>query len=163
MATPVRVRLQISTTPEDNRLGQVVQAMAKEAGFAVSLAPTEFATGLEHSRAGDFQAATTNWSGRLDPAGNIDVFAGTGGAQNYGGLSDPAIDRLIAEGGATAGKAARQKIYARLVERIRAQHTVLYLIQPTNYVSVTKKVAGLKVFGDGLIRVKDAGYAKGGN
>ncbi|WP_448329938.1 ABC transporter substrate-binding protein [Streptomyces sp. DSM 41534] len=163
VATPVRVRLQISTTPEDNRLGQVIQAMAKEAGFAVSLAPTEFATGLEHSRAGDFQAATTNWSGRLDPAGNIDVFAGTGGAQNYGGLSDPAIDRLIAEGGATADKAARKKIYAELVERVRAQHTVLYLIQPTNYVSVTKKVAGLKVFGDGLIRVKDAGYAKGGS
>ncbi|MER7792361.1 ABC transporter substrate-binding protein [Streptomyces sp. NPDC097640] len=161
VSTPVRVRLQVSTTPEDSRLGQVVQAMAKEAGFEVTLRPTEFATGLQHARSGDFQAATTNWSGRLDPAGNIDAFAGTGGAQNYGGLSDPATDKLIADGHSTADVADRKKIYQRLVERIRSRHTVLYLIQPNNYVSAAKDIAGLRVLGDGLIRVKEAGYTKG--
>ncbi|MEU5103354.1 ABC transporter substrate-binding protein [Streptomyces sp. NPDC021354] len=161
VSTPVQVRLQVSTTPEDSRLGQVVQAMAKEAGFEVTLRPTEFATGLQHARSGDFQAATTNWSGRLDPAGNIDAFAGTGGAQNYGGLSDPTVDKLIADGHSTADMADRKNIYERLVERVRSRHTVLYLIQPNNYVSATKDIAGLRVLGDGLIRVKEAGYTKG--
>ncbi|MGW3570588.1 ABC transporter substrate-binding protein [Streptomyces sp. NPDC000941] len=161
VSTPVPVRLQVSTTPEDSRLGQVVQAMAREAGFEVTLRPTEFATGLQHARSGDFQAATTNWSGRLDPAGNIDAFAGTGGAQNYGGLSDPAIDKLIADGHSTAEVTDRKKIYERLVAAVRDRHTVLYLIQPNNYVSATKDIAGLRVLGDGLIRVKEAGYTKG--
>ena len=42
--TPVRVRLMIGTDQVQARLGQVIQSMAQEAGFAVTLAPTEFVT-----------------------------------------------------------------------------------------------------------------------
>ena len=76
------IELKTSTTPEDSRIGQVVQAMAKDAGFVVTLRPTEYATMLEETDDGHYDAFTSGWSGRLDPDGNIASFLQTKGAMN---------------------------------------------------------------------------------
>ncbi|MEU0597158.1 ABC transporter substrate-binding protein [Streptomyces sp. NPDC006393] len=157
---PVRLELKVSTSPVDIRFGQVVQAMAKDAGFAVRLAPTEYTTMLQETDAGRYDAYSSGWSGRLDPDGNIASFLGTRGAMNTYGVSDPDIDRLIAEGRATAGEKARARIYADLTRRIRDQHTLIYLYRNNNYVVARRDVAGVKVYDDGLVRVKEAGYAR---
>ena len=47
---------------------------------------------------GGYEAYVSGWSGRLDPDGNIASFLGTAGAMNTYGVSDPALDRLIAQG-----------------------------------------------------------------
>jgi peptide/nickel transport system substrate-binding protein len=158
----VPVELTVSTTVEDLRLGQVVQAMAKEAGFQVRLRPTEFTTLLAHADAGDFQAVSVGWSGRLDPAGNTDAFAGTGGAENYAGLSRPRIDKLVAQGDHTADPGRRKRIYRELSSAINAQHSIVYLYRQRNYVVTTRNVAGLRVYGDGLVRVEHAGFTERG-
>ncbi|MFG2669469.1 ABC transporter substrate-binding protein [Streptomyces sp. NPDC048445] len=159
--TPVPLELMINTTPEDSRLGQVVQAMAADAGFDVKLRPTEFATGLTRTLAGDFQARTGGWGGQPDPAGNIDSLVGTTGSNNQGKLSDPTIDRLIVEGRSTSDVAKRREIYRRLTAAINKQHGVIYLYRNISYVSASQDVSGIKLSGDGLIRVKEAGYTKG--
>ncbi|MER7172178.1 ABC transporter substrate-binding protein [Streptomyces mesophilus] len=159
--TPVPLELMINTTPEDNRLGQVVQAMAKEAGFDVRLRPTEFATGLTRTLAGDFQARTGGWGGQPDPAGNIDSLVGTHGSNNQGKLSDPEIDRLIAAGRSTADVSKRREIYRQLTEAINKQHSVIYLYRNINYAVASQDISGIALSGDGLIRVKEAGYVKG--
>ncbi|MEV3858880.1 ABC transporter substrate-binding protein [Streptomyces sp. NPDC050095] len=160
--TPVPLELMINTTPEDNRLGQVVQAMAKEAGFDVTLRPTEFATGLTRTLAGDFQARTGGWGGQPDPAGNIDSLVGTTGSNNQGKLSDPEIDRLIAAGRGTGDVAKRREIYRKLTAAINRQHGVIYLYRNINYAVASQDISGIALSGDGLIRVKEAGYVKGG-
>lgn len=157
---PVKVELKVSTSPEDSRLGQVVQAMAREAGFDVRLRPMEYATLLEETDAGQFDAYISGWSGRLDPDGNIASFVGTAGAMNTYGISDPDIDRLIAEGRTTQDTEDRDRIYAELTDRIRDQHALIHLYRQKNYVVARKDVAGVRVHGDGLVRVKDAGYAR---
>ncbi|MFJ4699419.1 MULTISPECIES: ABC transporter substrate-binding protein [unclassified Streptomyces] len=159
--TPVPLELMINTTPEDNRLGQVIQAMAKDAGFDIRLRPTEFATGLSRTLAGDFQSRTGGWGGQPDPAGNIDSLVGTAGSNNQGKLSDPVIDRLIVEGRSTADTAKRREIYRKLTLAINKQHSVLYLYRNINYVSASTDVSGIKLSGDGLIKAKEAGYVKG--
>ncbi|MFJ6748989.1 ABC transporter substrate-binding protein [Streptomyces sp. NPDC091266] len=158
--TPVPLELKVSTSPEDSRLGQVVQAMAKEAGFEVRLRPMEYATLLEETDAGRFEAYVSGWSGRLDPDGNIASFLGTAGAMNTYGVSDPALDRLIAQGRTTPGGTERGALYRRLTDRIHDQHALIYLYRQKNYVVARKDIAGLRVHGDGLVRVKDAGYAR---
>ncbi|MCX4724722.1 ABC transporter substrate-binding protein [Streptomyces sp. NPDC090052] len=159
--TPVPLELMINTTPEDSRLGQVIQAMAADAGFDVRLRPTEFATGLTRTLAGDFQARTGGWGGQPDPAGNIDSLVGTAGSNNQGKLSDPEIDRLIVAGRSTSDVAKRRAVYRDLTAAINKQHAVIYLYRPINYVSASDDVSGIKLSGDGLIRVKEAGYVKG--
>lgn len=64
MSTPVKIELKTSTTPEQGRVGQVLQAMVKEAGFDLSLRPTEYATMLSETDAGDYDVFTSGWSGR---------------------------------------------------------------------------------------------------
>ncbi|MGH3324315.1 MAG: ABC transporter substrate-binding protein [Streptomyces sp.] len=157
----VPVELTISNTVEDMRLGQVVQAMAKDAGFDVRLRPTEFTTLLEHADKGDFEAVSVGWSGRLDPAGNVDAFAGTLGSENRSGLSDKGIDRLIEDGRRTAAPEKRKKIYRDLTGAINDEYGLIYLYRQRNYVVTTKEVAGLRVYGDGLVRVENAGYTGG--
>lgn len=158
--TPVRMELKVSTTPESSRLGQVVQAMAKEAGFAITLRPTEYATLLEETDAGKYDAFTSGWSGRLDPDGNIASFLQTQGAMNAYGLSDPAIDRLVARGRTEADPAQRATIYDELTRRISAEHALIYVYRQKNYAVTTTSVAGVRIFGDGLVRVTTAGYAR---
>ncbi|MFG2438187.1 ABC transporter substrate-binding protein [Streptomyces sp. NPDC048508] len=160
--TPVPLELMINTTPEDNRLGQVIQAMAKDAGFDVRLRPTEFATGLTRTLAGDFQARTGGWGGQPDPAGNIDSLVGTTGSNNQGKLSDPEVDRLIEAGRSTADPAKRRDIYRKLTAAINRRHAVIYLYRNINYAVASKDISGIALSGDGLIRVKEAGYVKGG-
>ncbi|WP_314174390.1 ABC transporter substrate-binding protein [Streptomyces winkii] len=157
----VPVELTISNTVEDMRLGQVVQAMAKDAGFQVKLRPTEFTTLLEHADKGDFEAVSVGWSGRLDPAGNVDAFAGTLGSENRSGISDERIDSLIADGRRTADPGERRDIYRDVTRAINDQYALIYLYRQRNYVVATDDVAGLRVYGDGLIRVENAGYAEG--
>ncbi|WP_016906859.1 ABC transporter substrate-binding protein [Streptomyces xiaopingdaonensis] len=158
----VPVELTISTTAEHLRLGQVVQAMAGEAGFDVTLRPTEFATLLEHADRGDFQAAALGWSGRLDPAGNVDAFVGSGGSENRSAFSDPRVDRLVSEGSSTSDPAERKRIYRRLTAAAGEKRPVIYLYRERNYVVASEDVAGLRVYGDGLIRLDRAGYVRGG-
>ena len=42
---------------------------------------------------------------------------------------------------------------------IHSQRPFIYLYHPVNHYGVTKKVTGVQVFGDGLIRAQFAGYA----
>jgi peptide/nickel transport system substrate-binding protein len=156
----VHVELKIPTTPEWSRIGQVIQAMVKDAGFALTLRPTEYATMLEETDNGQYQAFQSGWSGRLDPDGNIASFLQTKGAMNAYGLGNPEIDGLIKRGRTESDPAERDKIYAELIRKVNAEHTLIYLYRQKNYVVTGKDVAGLHVYGDGLVRVKDAGYVK---
>ncbi|WP_235215216.1 ABC transporter substrate-binding protein [Phaeacidiphilus oryzae] len=158
--TPVKVEMLIADTQQDSRLAQVIQAMAKQAGFDVSLRATDYTTQLATEDAGKFQLTTDAWSGRLDPDGNIAGFVKTGGALNIYGLSDPVVDRLVAEGRSTAARPARQAVYDQLIQRVNDSYAVIVLYRQKNYVVASKSVAGLKVYGDGLIRVTDAGFIR---
>ncbi|MEU8696134.1 ABC transporter substrate-binding protein [Streptomyces sp. NPDC048680] len=158
--TPLKIELKTSTTPEQGRVGQVLQAMVKEAGFDLSLRPTEYATMLSETDAGDYDIFTSGWSGRLDPDGNVANFLKTAGAMNAYGLGDPEIDKLIAEGSTVSDPARRTGIYDELTRRVRDAHTMIYLYRQKNYVVASKDVAGIRVYGDGLVRVTTAGYTR---
>ncbi|WP_328535886.1 ABC transporter substrate-binding protein [Streptomyces sp. NBC_00344] len=158
--TPLRIEFKVSTTPESSRIGQVVQAMAKEAGFDVVLRPMEYATLLSETDDGHYDAFTSGWSGRLDPDGNISNFLQTRGAMNAYGYGDPQTDRLIERGRSEADPAERTRIYRELSKRVTAAHALIYLYRQRNYVVATKSVSGVAVYGDGLVRVKSAGYTR---
>ena len=63
-------------------MGEVIQGMAQEAGFDISLRPSEFASALKDDDDGKLQAFLIGWSGRVDPDGNIHQFQTCGGSLN---------------------------------------------------------------------------------
>ncbi len=87
----------INNTPDAARLGQAIQAQAKEGGFDLQLVPTEFAASLDQTDAGDYQMFLIGWSGRVDPDGNIANFVSSQGSQNNNGYSSATVDGLLAQ------------------------------------------------------------------
>jgi peptide/nickel transport system substrate-binding protein len=158
--TPVPVTLTLGTSPENLRLGQVIQSQAKEAGFDVQVAPTEFASALDASDAGDFDTFQVGWSGRVDPDGNIYNFLHTGAPLNITGMSDPELDQALEQARLVDDQAERKSLYTEAIEIAAEERPILYLYHPVNYLATTPDVAGLEYYADGLPRLKTAGFAQ---
>jgi peptide/nickel transport system substrate-binding protein len=157
--TPITVRLMHGNDPVNARLGQVIQAMVKEVGFNVELEPTEFVSSLSRGDAGKFDTFAIGWSGRVDPDGNIFGFVSTPGTLNNAGFSNAKLDYILNGARKSVTQKARITLYSAAMKIIRAQRPLIYLWHPVNYFGVTKKVTGIKVFSDGLIRAQFAAYA----
>jgi peptide/nickel transport system substrate-binding protein len=158
--TPIKVQLTIGTDPVAARLGQVIQAMVKEVGFEVELRPTEFVSALSRADAGQFDVFAVGWSGRVDPDGNIYSFVATPGTINDSGFSDPKLDYILNGARKSVTEKARTTLYAAAMKIIHRQRPLIYLWHAVNYFGVSKKVAGVNVYGDGLIRAYNAGFVK---
>ena len=158
--TPVPVKLTIGTSPENLRLGQVIQSQAKEAGFEVEVASTEFASALDASDAGDFDVFQVGWSGRIDPDGNIYNFLHTGAPLNISGTSDPEIDKALEEARLTEDQEERADLYRQVLEKEAELRPIIYLYHPVNFLATGPDVVGVEYYADGLPRLKTAGLAQ---
>ena len=148
------------TDPVNARLGQVIQSMEAAVGIKVSVTPTEFTTALNRADAGNFDAFAIGWSGRVDPDGNIYGFVATKGTLNDSGYSDPKLDYILNGARKSLTTKARDTLYRAAMQIIHRQRPLIYLYHPVNYYGVSKKVAGVQIYGDGLIRAAFAGYTK---
>lgn len=160
VATPVRVRLMIGTDQVAARLGQVVQSMAEEAGFAVTLQPTEFVTALARQDRGDYEAFAIGWSGRIDPDGNIYQFVHSKGSLNNLGWSTPRMDLLLDNARKATTPRARRTLYRAAFRILRSQLPLIYLWHPVNRHGVNRNVRGVQTFGDGLVRAYNAQFIR---
>jgi peptide/nickel transport system substrate-binding protein len=141
------------------RLGQVIQSMAKAAGFDVKLQPADAAANLQDGASGTFDMMTVAWSGRIDPDGNVTNLITTSGAINYSGVSDPGIDAPITQAAGETDVAQRAALYAKAVARQAELRGVIYLYHSEYYMGLNKDIAGMEYYEDGLPRFKTAGYA----
>jgi peptide/nickel transport system substrate-binding protein len=148
------------TDPVNARLGQVIQSMEAAVGIKVSVTPTEFTTALNRADAGNFDAFAVGWSGRIDPDGNIYGFVATKGTLNDSGYTDSKLDYILNGARKSISTKARDTLYRAAMQIIHRQRPLIYLYHPVNYYGVTKKVDGVQIYGDGLIRVNTAGYTK---
>ena len=157
--TPVPVDLTLSTDPTTVRLGQVIQEMAKEVGFAVQARPTEFVSALDLADAGEFDTFQIGWSGRVDPDGNIFDFHHSEGALNISGAHDEEVDKLLELARTTIDAEQRKQIYADVIDAIRERRNIIYLYHENLFTGASADVVGLEYHGDGLLRLKSAGLA----
>jgi peptide/nickel transport system substrate-binding protein len=157
---PYPVTMSISNNPDSLRLAQAMQAMVADGGFKLTIQPVEFSSLLDQEDAGKFETIQLGWSGRVDPDANITNFVGTGGSQNVGGYSNPALDTLLAQArGATDAK-QRASLYGKAAQLMAKDNPIIYLYRQRNLTGVSDTVKGVQVFPDGVIRVAFAGLAK---
>jgi peptide/nickel transport system substrate-binding protein len=83
----------------------------------------------------------------------------TDGTLNDSGYSDPKLDYILRSARKSVTEKSRITLYSAAMKIIHRQRPLIYLYHPVNYYGVTKKVTGVKVYGDGLIRAYNAGYA----
>src|SRR2546422_3030574 len=89
----------IINDPQQRRVGEVIQQMAREAGFNITLRAQEFASALTDNDDGKFQSFLVGWSGRVDPNGNIHQIQtcrrGDSGSLNTTHACDERIDTIL--------------------------------------------------------------------
>jgi peptide/nickel transport system substrate-binding protein len=146
--------LMTPTTSDNQRVAQVVQAMAKEAGFDVKIQLTEFATSLNLADKGQFDAYVLNWSGRADPDGNLFNFYGCKQPLNYSGECRPQWDDLLARSRNTLDTPGRIKVFATLAAEVERERPIVYLYHRNWLWAFNKKLTGFRTIPDGLVRVQ---------
>ncbi|HEX2136758.1 MAG TPA: ABC transporter substrate-binding protein [Microvirga sp.] len=153
---PIPVDFMVPNNPETRAVAEVIQAMAAEAGFDMKIRIVEFATGLKEAEEGRFQAFMLAWSGRTDPDGNLYIFQKTGAPQNYGGYSNPNVDRLLDEARTKSDVRERKAIYEKIAETLLTEGSVIYLYHRKVLIAHTNKLEGYKQMPDGLVRLHGA-------
>ena len=157
---PVTVRLTVPNNPDLRQVGEVIQAMAGEAGFDVQITASEYASALSAATRGDFEAFLTAWSGRVDPDGNVYSFLRTGGALNDGKYSNAAVDQALDGARAVADVGKRRDIYAQMYQQEAKDLPILYLWYQKVIVGMRATVQGYTQVPDGLVRLQGVTVAK---
>jgi peptide/nickel transport system substrate-binding protein len=152
--TPVPVDFMVGNSTEAKASAEVIQAMAAEAGFDMKIRTVEFATSLKEGEEGRYQAYLLNWSGRTDPDGNLYIFMKTGAPQNYGGYSNPEVDKLLDEARVKSDPKERKAIYEKAAGILLTDDPYLYLYHRKVLIAHSTKVQGYKQVPDGLIRLQ---------
>ncbi|WP_226506181.1 ABC transporter substrate-binding protein [Pseudomonas sp. MWU16-30317] len=155
---PLEVELKVANNPIAQQVGQIVQAMADEAGFKVNLVATEYATLLSEQQAGNFQIGMTAWSGRPDPDGNIHQFVTCKGGQNDGHFCDPKLDDLLNKARTTNDQTQRQALYAAALRLMAVDVPGTYLYFDPRIIAMSNKLSGFVPSPDGLIRLTDVAF-----
>ena len=148
----------IVNNPQQRRVGEVVQGMAREAGFNISLTPKEFASSLKDNEDGKHQAFLIGWSGRVDPDHNIHQFHTCGGSLNETLGCDEKLDALLNKAREVTDVAERTKLYREANDIILARRNILYFYFQNYIVAFPKNLKGYKAVPDGLIRIKGTSW-----
>jgi peptide/nickel transport system substrate-binding protein len=156
---PLDVDLMVANNPIGQQVGQIVQAMAEEAGFNVHLLATEYATLLSHMQGGDFEIAMNAWSGRPDPDGNIHQYVTCKGSQNDGHYCNPALDAILDHARAADDQGQRQALYDEALGVLGRELPHIYLYFDPRIIVARKTVVGFTPNPDGLIRFTNLGFS----
>src|SRR5690625_2305090 len=153
---PVEFEYMTSTGTEQQRLAELVQQMAGEAGFEVSVRPQEFASALEDAADGNFEVFQIGWSGRIDPNNNTHTFHHSTGSNNYAGGNDDEIDEILDAARTTDDEAERADYYEEIEEAVRDRRSIIYLYHQNVFQAHRNEVQGMEVYPEAIMRVSRA-------
>jgi peptide/nickel transport system substrate-binding protein len=128
--------------------------MANETGFDIRIQATEFASSLQLSERGDFEAAQLGWSGRADPDGNIYNFVSCKAppALNVARYCNKDVDDELDAARAVAAPEERLAHYVNVAGQTLKDLPIIYLYHNKWLWAFSNKLTGFSPFPDGLIR-----------
>jgi peptide/nickel transport system substrate-binding protein len=144
--------LLVGNSSVEQQAGEVLQAMAKEAGFIVKLQTAEANAQVASARAGQYDATVVIWSGRPDPDGNVAIWLQCDGFLNWGKYCNPAFDALLAKARGVTDMAQRQAAYRQVVDLYLHDRPHIVLYHARWLWELSDKVSGFVPTPDGLIR-----------
>jgi peptide/nickel transport system substrate-binding protein len=158
LAGGYKFEMVVVNNPQQRRVGEVIQGMAREAGFDIALRPAEFASSLKDNDDGKHQAFLIGWSGRVDPDGNIHQAQACGGSLNATLACDEKVDALLNRAREITDVAQRTALYREAIDLIGARRNVIYLYHPNYIVAFPRNLKGYRAVPDGLIRIKGTSW-----
>jgi len=149
------VELTVLNIPAFMQVGQMIQAMTKEAGFDVKLLSLETVSAIQAGEKGDYEALLMGWPGFTDPDMNIYNVLTCKAQLNYSGYCNNEVDRLLDAARASADLSERVKLYTRVREITAAEEPDIYLYHRKWIWAHTAKLKGFIAYPDGFTRIMD--------
>ncbi len=149
----VSFTLNVTNTPRELQLAEVIQSMVAEAGFDMAIRALEVNAHIQAMNAGDYQASVVVWSGRADPDANVSLFLACDGFQNWGKYCVPSFDGLPARARAVTDTAERQALYRQAASAYLTDRPFLVLFHMTWLWAHSARLQGLTPSQDGLLRM----------
>ena len=147
-----KVTLNVVNSPVEVQVGEVIQAMAGEAGFEVTLNRGEGVTLTDAATRGDYQAYMAIWSGRPDPDGNTSLWMRCGAPLNWTGWCNRDLQAALDRGAASLDPAARKAAYHDVNALWMQDLPYAVLYHFTWLWGVSNRVTGFTPRPDGLVR-----------
>ncbi|MDM0041748.1 ABC transporter substrate-binding protein [Variovorax sp. J22G21] len=139
---------------------EMVQAMAAQAGFELSIRPVENAALESEGASGNFQARFNIWSGRVDPDANIAQHFSCKGSINEGKYCNLQLDGLLDEARSINDVAKRKAIYERVQTIIQDELPAIFLYYQPWPFATASKVKGFVPSPDGMIRLSGVHFGQ---
>jgi peptide/nickel transport system substrate-binding protein len=146
--------LLVTNNPVTQQVGQMIQAMAGEAGFDIKVQALEAAALAASANDGNYQAAIAIWSGRPDPDANIAAWAGCEAFQNWGRYCNPDFDGILAQARETTDDERRAVLYRQAAGIFLTDLPQIVLYHYTSVWGMRRAVTGFTAYPDGLIRLQ---------
>ncbi len=119
-------------------------AAARRAGIAIDQKVGTEAVLQKRLADGEFQLALVEWRGMVDS--DLRELVGTGGALNFGRVSSPAIDRVLAQLAAAWGPQERAALSAQLVSALEAEVPLAGVVAAAPQGLMHRRIAGARVW-----------------
>lgn len=149
----VPLTLNVTNTPRELQLAEVIQSMAAEAGFDVTIRALEVNAHIQAMNTGDYQASVVVWSGRADPDANVSLFLACDGFQNWSKYCVPSFDGLLARARAVTDTVERRALYRQVASAYLADRPYLILFHMTWLWAHNDRLQGFTPTPDGLLRM----------
>lgn len=148
----VAFELMVANNPQAIQIAEVIQSLASEAGFDISIRATEFATALNEQEEGNYDAFQVGWSGRIDPDGNIHQFQTCDGNLNEMGWCDEGVDEALNNARAESDTDTRFNLYKEAAMTYLPDRHIIYLHHTQLFFPHTNRLQGFQAYPDGIIR-----------
>jgi peptide/nickel transport system substrate-binding protein len=148
------VTLIVPNGTEFLQVAQIVQQLVGEAGFDLRLQTTEFASALNQTAKGDFEAFLIGWTGATDVDRNLYQMVACDGSLNDGRYCNPEVDKLLAEERSEGDRARRLEILGKIADRtIAGDRPLIYLYHVKWLYAYSTKLIGFVPYPDGIARL----------
>lgn len=148
------------TTPEQQRMGEMLQAMLRRVGITLNIRSNEWGTFYSDIARGNFDLISLQWVGIRDPYHYYMVFDSRmtpeRGGLNRGDYSNAEMDRLAEAANLALDQNQRKKIYAQ-VQRLAAEDLpYVSLWWEDNVVVMSRSLEGFKPYPNGSLLSLDS-------
>ena len=143
----------VTNSPEAIQLAEAYKAQLGEAKIVANIELLEFATLLDRSNKGEFEAISLGWSGRPDPDGNVYNYFHSKGGGNRGNYNNPEVDKLLEQARAVADPAQRKQLYTQATKLIADDVPQVFIRFPAEIKVWQPAVQGFVHVPDGMMRL----------
>ncbi len=143
-------------SPTALQLLQLVKDQLAKAGIILNISQQEAAKIQADAQAGNFQSTSYNWSGRIDPDGNIFNQLHTGGSLSETKYSNPQVDDLLDKARTTTDQSQRKEFYQQAQKIMVDDAPMAWWGFAPAYLLTRPNVQGMQVYADFMMRFHEA-------